>query len=903
MKVRPPAAYLLWPEHLSYVPEVTNEATRQQSSPAPFYINSPISIPTTTRPYNTLDSCNKVRFSEAHPIELAMTTKSRASQRKRCVRSSQAKRRTRRTHSTPAIMFNDLAAAVPPALRPRRYSVPVRRQAVTRHTLERYGILRDVLNGVEEYAEAQPAGTGTRDFDIDIQALRDDVLVPVLVDDYDAETQVRGLMRTMRDTDAFSDAFEQLPCPILRHQLTVFMNGATAEEVVAKQGFEPHSETALVDIPTQFHQFQAPLFFRRMAWVLDFPNVLTCCSRVVVSSFSAGGKFKKVIRRLGIGYRPSNLPELYEDEEGTKGIEVYERAGFENWGRTVMCTPRYTFVPKTVLGIQNIVQFAIQKNLRVRCGGFRHSWSDISAEENQILISFVDVHISTDIQGVQPFDTVLGEHGPDPYSVGANVPELKTINILTEELSNDDAGQGKALCRIGAAVTAEEFRRWANKHDKWTLPAETILVEVSYGGTNGSICHGGGRAHKTMNDMVRRIEYVDCHGEKQIVDDPRLIKAAAGSFGLLGVVTHLTFLLDPMSYAVMKPRKTDICLAIPPMNPSIIPPALSHDADWMYQRNAPDIFRVALEDFSRRATDDYYCQWLWFPYQKRCQVNTFNVLSRDQLPKDETTGSGSGSVIDYPSAEITFLQWSAAWIGGVMTASPFFRRLPAYWQAQLLATAGMATSAPVNGEDNTPEWICKLPDALHYRRGATNMRLRDLEIEIPLMPSKEDPNVPDWTTAQRAWWDAINLVYEFSENEKKPSCPLRLGLEMRITGGSDIIMAPQYANSLGFVSVEVLTIIDTCEETEWKRFCQAAIDQWSKYDTGHIKPHWGKEWEGLKFSGLKAKDYFKNVAYKDQIALWREMTTEIGDLQGWNLKDLKKRFSNATWDSIMFPDD
>ena len=35
------------------------------------------------------------------------------------------------------------------------------------------------------------------------------------------------------------------------------------------------------------------------------------------------------------------------------------------------------------------------------------------------------------------------------------------------------------------------------------------------------------------------------------MDDQHEIKAAAGAFGLLGVVTHITFELDAMTYAVM----------------------------------------------------------------------------------------------------------------------------------------------------------------------------------------------------------------------------------------------------------------------------------------------------------------------------------------------------------------
>jgi hypothetical protein len=74
---------------------------------------------------------------------------------------------------------------------------------------------------------------------------------------------------------------------------------------------------------------------------------------------------------------------------------------------------------------------------------------------------------------------------------------------------------------------------------------------VTIGGVNGPICHGAGLSHKTLSDYVRRIEYVDCNGQLQTVNDPVHIKAAAGAFGLLGVVTHITFELDAMTYAVI----------------------------------------------------------------------------------------------------------------------------------------------------------------------------------------------------------------------------------------------------------------------------------------------------------------------------------------------------------------
>jgi FAD/FMN-containing dehydrogenase len=151
---------------------------------------------------------------------------------------------------------------------------------------------------------------------------------------------------------------------------------------------------------------------------------------------------------------------------------------------------------------------------------------------------------------------------PGEYDA-ATVPELKSIDLKEETVPGK-----KRLCRIGAAVTNEEFRRWSVAGKAWTFPADVILVEVgafcheyirvhanpiqvTIGGVNGPICHGAGISHKTLSDYVRRIEYIDCKGDLQVVDDAYQLRAAAGAFGLLGVVTHITFELDAMSYAVM----------------------------------------------------------------------------------------------------------------------------------------------------------------------------------------------------------------------------------------------------------------------------------------------------------------------------------------------------------------
>jgi hypothetical protein len=51
---------------------------------------------------------------------------------------------------------------------------------------------------------------------------------------------------------------------------------------------------------------------------------------------------------------------------------------------------------------------------------------------------------------------------------------------------------------------------------------------------------------------------------------------------------------------------------------------------------------------------------------------------------------------------------------------------------------------------------------------------------------------------------------------------------------------------------------------------------------------------------MPARQYFKEVAYKDAIPEFRNVLEEIGSSQGWELKDIKERFSNELWDELVF---
>lgn len=60
-----------------------------------------------------------------------------------------------------------------------------------------------------------------------------------------------------------------------------------------------------------------------------------------------------------------------------------------------------------------------------------------------------------------------------------------------------------------------------------------------------------------------------------------------------------------------------------------------------------------------------------------------------------------------------------------------------------------------------------------------NMRVTDMEFEIEIPGKPDDPDTPDFSIVQRAWWDVIKLVYK--DYEEKGKCPMRLTLEMRVS--------------------------------------------------------------------------------------------------------------------------
>jgi hypothetical protein len=266
-----------------------------------------------------------------------------------------------------------------------------------------------------------------------------------------------------------------------------------------------------------------------------------------------------------------------------------------------------------------------------------------------------------------------------------------------------------------------------------------------------------------------------------------------------------------------------------------------------------------------------------------------------------------------------------------------------------------------NGADTV---VTELINGLHFRRGIQNMQVMDMEWEIPIPaqplsrskstngaahpspqrlskgkrthrrlfsrsksvdvqpPARLDaaieenarqsfietgtlttPIKRDWTISQKAWWDAVLLMND------DPSV-VRVALEMRVMGDSQIILAPQRGNVLGTCSIEILSTLDTPSE-DWMEFCQKVADKWVSYrdrSTGKrlkARPHWCKQWNFLSLPGerdekLNAVEWMKTVGYKDEIPTFTNVLGKIGETQGFTLNDLRTRFSNKFMESIFW---
>ncbi|GAB1522219.1 hypothetical protein RhiTH_005331 [Rhizoctonia solani] len=556
------------------------------------------------------------------------------------------------------------------------------------------------------------------------------------------------------------------------------------------------------------------------------------------------------------------FPEILE-ADGKPMDRVRPGTKFENWGQTVENSPAYTFVARTEVGICNLVKWAAGAKKKVRVAGYRHTWSDFYSADNEVLVMLLPIKVLADLPSYSPPMEEIQKHS----------------DLVGIEVSATESKQ--ALCTIKAGTTNEMFREWCLQNRRWCLPFNVIMVEITFGGSNGPICHGAGLSTTTLSDLVAEFHYIDPHGNKKSISDPDQLRAASGCFGLLGICTAITLRLDAMSMAVMKPVKVPLVLAIPPPIGYKIPDVIDMSGV------TPEDLEKARQEFVRRCEEDYYLEWFWYPLTKDVWVNTWKKVD---------DAAAIESLEPYPSPFDALIQWGQGWLAEQIVNTDIFRSLSGRVQALLMGQVTLGAMPHIPDPKKAIRTLTS--EALHFRRGIQNMRCLDSEWEIPIPEAPNNPGKRDHSSVQRAWWDAISVVYSRDDG------PMRLALEMRLTGGSNMILAPQRGNNFGTTSIEVLTI-PTTPRDQWQSFLQQVADAWTGYTDSngtHLnsRPHWAKEWAGLTVRGQSIEQYLKEVAYKDAIPEFRAMLEKIATAQGTTVVEMRDRFGNPLLERLIF---
>ena len=211
-----------------------------------------------------------------------------------------------------------------------------------------------------------------------------------------------------------------------------------------------------------------------------------------------------------------------------------------NWGRTARCAPEFTFYPRSVDDLQQIVHFARATGRKLRVAASGHSWSAL-VPTNEILVS------------------------------------IRHLNQVVMDLSDGTNPQ----VVIGSGATARDVNDVLERYG-YALPLNVVLESVRYGGLIATGSHGSGWNNSTLSDLVSAIEIVTASGElrrfQMGVDSDDIMNAARLNLGLFGITYRVA----------LKVQKSWHVRAVDQRVP--IERTLDHLSEWVPSHENFDLF-------------------------------------------------------------------------------------------------------------------------------------------------------------------------------------------------------------------------------------------------------------------------------------------------------------------------
>ncbi|MFD5409728.1 D-arabinono-1,4-lactone oxidase [Streptomyces nojiriensis] len=235
----------------------------------------------------------------------------------------------------------------------------------------------------------------------------------------------------------------------------------------------------------------------------------------------------------------------------TAGQSSTERTAWHNWAGNVTATPARVVTPASVGELQEAVRRAAEDGLRVKAVGTGHSFTAAAATDGVLVRPQA-------LAGIRSIDRAAGT-----VTVAAGTV-LKDLN--------------QALAREGLSLT--------NMGD---------IMEQTVSGATSTGTHGTGRDSASIAAQIRGLELVTADGRLLTCsekENPEVFAAARLGIGALGVVTAITFAVEPIFF--------------------------------LTAREEPMTFDRVTAEFEEHFAENEHFEFYWFPHTGNCNTKRNN---------------------------------------------------------------------------------------------------------------------------------------------------------------------------------------------------------------------------------------------------------------------------------------
>ncbi|MEU9105189.1 D-arabinono-1,4-lactone oxidase [Streptomyces xanthophaeus] len=224
---------------------------------------------------------------------------------------------------------------------------------------------------------------------------------------------------------------------------------------------------------------------------------------------------------------------------------------WRNWAGNVRATPARTVAPRSVGELQEAVRRAAEQGLRVKAVGTGHSFTAAAATDGVLVRPQA-------LAGIREIDRAAGT-----VTVAAGTV-LKDLNLAL-------AAEGLSLTNMGD------------------------IMEQTAAGATSTGTHGTGRDSASIAAQIRALELVTADGQLlkcSEKENPEVFAAARIGIGALGIVTSLTFAVEPVFF--------------------------------LTAREEPMGFDRVTAEFDQHFAENEHFEFYWFPHTGNCNTKRNN---------------------------------------------------------------------------------------------------------------------------------------------------------------------------------------------------------------------------------------------------------------------------------------